>query len=118
MIITSFSMSLSLLFLAIIDSVNYETVLIVIIFSTLMGLISGFDWPVRSSIFPQFIDNKSQMMSAVALNAMLWQGLRILAPASGGFFNCLSRHTFCFFYKLIWILNNGFSNDNNKTKYK
>ena len=85
MIITSFSMSLSLLFLAIIDSVNYETVLIVIIFSTLMGLISGFDWPVRSSIFPQFIDNKSQMMSAVALNAMLWQGLRILAPASGGF---------------------------------
>ena len=50
-----------------------------------MGLISGFDWPVRSSIFPQFIDNKSQMMSAVALNAMLWQGLRILAPASGGF---------------------------------
>ena len=85
MIITSFSMSLSLLFLAIIDSLNYETVLIVIIFSTLMGLISGFDWPVRSSIFPQFIDNKSQMMSAVALNAMLWQGLRILAPASGGF---------------------------------
>ena len=96
MIITSFSMSLSLLFLAIIDSVNYETVLIVIIFSTLMGLISGFDWPVRSSIFPQFIDDKSQMMSAVALNAMLWQGLRILAPASGRFLNCLSRHTFCF----------------------
>lgn len=85
MIITSFSMSIALLFLAIIDALNFETVLLVVIFSTIMGLISGFDWPVRSSIFPQFIDKKSQMMSAVALNAMLWQGLRILAPASGGF---------------------------------
>jgi len=85
MIITSFSMSISLFLLAIIDALNFETVLIVVIFSTIMGLISGFDWPVRSSIFPQFIDDKSQMMSAVALNAMLWQGLRILAPASGGF---------------------------------
>ena len=85
MIITSFAMSVSLLLLAIIDALNYETVFLVVIFSTVMGLISGFDWPVRSSIFPQFIDNKSQMMSAVALNAMLWQGLRILAPASGGF---------------------------------
>tara|TARA_Y100001970_G_scaffold294035_1_gene446120 strand:+ start:23229 stop:24524 length:1296 start_codon:yes stop_codon:yes gene_type:complete len=85
MIITSFAMTISLLLLAIIDALNYETVLLVVIFSTIMGLISGFDWPVRSSIFPQFIDKKSQMMSAVALNAMLWQGLRILAPASGGF---------------------------------
>lgn len=85
MIITSFSMSISLFLLAIIDSLNYETVLLVVIFSSIMGLISGFDWPVRSSIFPQFIDNKSQMMSAVALNAIIWQGLRILAPASGGF---------------------------------
>ncbi|GIS31116.1 MAG: hypothetical protein Ct9H90mP2_14990 [Dehalococcoidia bacterium] len=81
-----------------------------------MGLISGFDWPVKSSIFPQFIE-KSQMMSAVALNAMLWQGLRILAPASGGFLIAyLGTHSV--FFISSWILNNGFSNDNNKTKYK
>ena len=38
MIITSFSMSISLLFLAIIDALNFETVLLVVIFSTIMGL--------------------------------------------------------------------------------
>ena len=70
-----------------------------------MGLISGFDWPVRSSIFPQFIDNKSQMMSAVALNAMLWQGLRILAPASGGFLIAyLGTHSVFFISSFLLFL--------------
>ena len=85
LIITSFCSSLILIILAIVDNLNLETVSIVIILSTILGLISGFDWPVRSSIFTQFLDNKDQIVSAVSLNAILWQGVRIIAPGIGGF---------------------------------
>ena len=85
LIITSFAITIVILLLAIIDTFNFETVIIVITLSSILGLISGLDWPVRSSIFTQFIDNKSQMISAVSLNAILWQGMRILAPGFGGF---------------------------------
>jgi len=85
LIITSFSMTIVLLVLALIDAFEFETIIIVITLSSILGLISGFDWPVRSSIFTQFIDDKSQMISAVSLNAILWQGMRILAPGLGGF---------------------------------
>ena len=72
LIITSFCSSLILIILAIVDNLNLETVSIVIILSTILGLISGFDWPVRSSIFTQFLDNKDQIV-------------RIIAPGIGGF---------------------------------
>ncbi len=85
LVITSFAMTIVLLILALIDAFDFETVFIVIILTSLLGLISGFDWPARSSIFTQFIDDKSQMISAVSLNAILWQGMRILAPGFGGF---------------------------------
>jgi MFS family permease len=85
LIITSFCSSLILIILGIVDNLNLETVSIVIILSTILGLISGFDWPVRSSIFTQFLDNKEQIVSAVSLNAILWQGVRIIAPGIGGF---------------------------------
>ena len=85
LIITSFCSSLILIILAMVDNLNLETVSIVIILSTILGLISGFDWPVRSSIFTQFLDNKEQIVSAVSLNAILWQGVRIIAPGIGGF---------------------------------
>ena len=78
-------MTIVLLVLALIDAFEFETIIIVITLSSILGLISGLDWPVRSSIFTQFIDDKSQMISAVSLNAILWQGMRILAPGFGGF---------------------------------
>ena len=48
------------------------------------GFIQGFDGPVRSSFFPLLIDRK-HMMSAVALNSVMWQFSRIVTPAIGGF---------------------------------
>lgn len=48
-----------------------------------LGLVYGVDWPSRNAFFPLLI-GREQMMSAVALNAMVWQGTRIVAPAIGG----------------------------------
>jgi MFS family permease len=55
-----------------------------IIFVTgLISLISGLDWPTRQALLPSLIDRDS-MMSAVALNAIVWQSCRMVFPALGG----------------------------------
>lgn len=51
--------------------------------AALFATISGFDWPARQAIFTALID-RSMMMSAVALNSVLWQGTRMIMPALGG----------------------------------
>jgi predicted MFS family arabinose efflux permease len=43
----------------------------------------AFNNPARQSIFPQLVDRKD-LMNAVALNSIVWQGARIVAPALGG----------------------------------
>jgi MFS family permease len=48
------------------------------------GFFQGFDGPVRSSFFPLLIPRK-HMMSAVALNSVMWQFSRIVTPTVGGF---------------------------------
>ncbi len=48
------------------------------------GLFGGFDGPVRSSFFPLLIERK-HMMSAVALNSVMWQFSRIVTPLFAGF---------------------------------
>jgi len=47
------------------------------------GATQAFNNPARQSIFPQLIDRKD-LMNAVALNSVVWQGTRIIAPAAGG----------------------------------
>ena len=48
-----------------------------------IALIAGLDFPSRQAFFPSLIP-REQMMSAVALNSMLWQGSRIVLPGLGG----------------------------------
>jgi len=55
----------------------------IIVIAAGLGLVYGIDWPARNAFFPALI-TRDQTASAVALNAMLWQGTRIVAPAIGG----------------------------------
>ncbi len=56
----------------------------VLVIAAVQGFFQGFDGPVRSSFFPLLIQRK-QMMSAVALNSVMWQFSRILTPLVAGF---------------------------------
>ena len=47
------------------------------------GATQAFNNPARQSIFPQLLDRKD-LMNAIALNSIVWQGTRIVAPAAGG----------------------------------
>ncbi len=53
-----------------------------IVGALLLGGVGAFDMPSRQAIFPHLIERRS-MMSAVTLNAMIWQGTRIVGPALG-----------------------------------
>jgi len=55
----------------------------IILIAGLVSFISGFDWPTRQAIFPTLID-KEDMMSAVALNSIIWQSSRMVMPVLGG----------------------------------
>jgi MFS family permease len=55
----------------------------VLVIAFCIGSVQAFDNPSRQAIFPQLID-MTDMMKAVALNSMVWQGTRIVGPAIGG----------------------------------
>jgi MFS family permease len=55
----------------------------VLTIAALFSLVTGLDWPVRVSIYPQLVD-RSAFMSAVALNSFIWQVTRMAIPAAGG----------------------------------
>ncbi|MDP6823018.1 MAG: MFS transporter [Dehalococcoidia bacterium] len=84
-ILTSLIVSALLFLLGSIDAAGVVRVWHVIVISSLIGIVSGFDFPARLSLFPLLIEQRSQMMSAVALNSILWQATRIIMPAIGGF---------------------------------
>jgi MFS family permease len=72
-----------LVLLAVLDLMAWVRVWHVLIIAAALGLISGFDFPARISIFPALIQ-PHQMMSAVALGSILWQGTRMVLPGIGG----------------------------------
>lgn len=83
LLITSILAGVALGILTILDLGDWITVWQVLLLAALLGLISGFDMPARVSFFPALIE-PHQMMSAVALNSILWQGTRMVLPAVGG----------------------------------
>ena len=80
---TSLISALLLLLLATLDATGVVQIWHIVAIAACMGLVYGIDWPARNAFFPALIE-REHMMSAVALNSMLWQGTRIVAPAIGG----------------------------------
>ena len=75
--------SLVMLLLATLALLELVQVWHIIVTAFLIGSLQAFDNPTRQAIFPQLID-REDMMNAVALNSMVWQGTRVIGPALGG----------------------------------
>ena len=82
-IVTSLVIAFLLALLAALDGNEAVAVWHVLAIAGSIALIVGFDFPARLAFFPSLI-GRDHMMSAVALNAMLWQGTRMFLPALGG----------------------------------
>ncbi|MBT7672063.1 MAG: MFS transporter [Proteobacteria bacterium] len=109
LLLTSILAGLCLSFLTILDLTESAQIWQVLILAAFLGLISGFDLPARIAFFPSLIES-SQMMSAVALSSILWQGTRMILPAIGGLLIALVDTWLLFFLCSIgfgvmgWIL--------------
>jgi MFS family permease len=80
---TSLSITLLLALLAWLDLTEQVAVWHVLTIAAAFSLITGLDWPVRVSLYPELVD-RSAFMSAVALNSFIWQATRMALPAVGG----------------------------------
>ena len=100
LMVTSLVVASLLLLLGILDSTGVVEVWHVIAIAALIGLTSGFDWPARQAFFPSLIE-REDMMSAVALNSVLWQGTRMIVPAIGGIVIALTSTAVVFFASAI-----------------
>ena len=63
--------------------------------AALTSLISGVEWPTRQALFPHLIERPG-LMSAVALNSVLWQSTRMIMPALGGVLIAATSTAFLF----------------------
>ena len=55
----------------------------VLIAAVLIGTVQAFDQPSRSSIFPRLVE-REHIVNAVAMESLVWNGVRVLAPALAG----------------------------------
>ena len=79
--------------LTVLDLVQVWHILVIVFLS---GAVEAFDTPARQAIYPHLIDRKV-MMSAVALNSVVWSGNRIVAPAFAGFLIAATNMQTAFF---------------------
>ena len=56
----------------------------VLVIAFLGGAVQTFDGPARMALYPHLIDRKD-LMNAVALNNVVWQGTRLVGPVLAGF---------------------------------
>ena len=80
---TSLITAVLLLVQAFLDYSGVVEVWHVLVLGCVIGIVTGFEWPVRQAFFAKLI-TRDQMMSAVSLNSILWQGSRMILPALAG----------------------------------
>lgn len=68
----------------------------ILLIAFLAGSVEAFDTPARQALYPHLIDRKV-MVSAVAMNSVIWQSTRIVAPAVAGFLIDLVNNSISFY---------------------
>ncbi len=94
-LITSTLTAALLFLLAALDATGHVQVWHVMTIAALTSLISGVEWPTRQALFPHLIERPG-LMSAVALNSVLWQSTRMIMPALGGVLIAMTSTAFLF----------------------
>ena len=80
---TQSNMALIALVLAILTATELIQVWHLIVAAFLWGALQAFDSPSRMALVPQLVE-RDDLMNAIAMQSMIWQGTRIIGPAVGG----------------------------------
>ena len=100
--------------LTILDVIAIWHILVIAIFA---GSVSAFDLPSRQAFYPELVDSQ-KLTSAVAMNASIWQSVRIIAPASAGFLIALTNTSTVFIFSAIGFSMMAIALVSLKTKHK
>ncbi|MEG3973609.1 MFS transporter [Microcoleus sp. herbarium8] len=85
--------SLALAFLALTGVVNIWQILVLSFFQ---GAINAFDAPARQAFVPEIVDKKEDLANAIALNASMFNGARLIGPAIAGLLIATIGSSYCF----------------------
>jgi MFS family permease len=70
------------------------------VLSTLLGVANAFDVPARQSLFVDMV-GREDLMNAIALNASIYNGARIVGPAVAGILVAQIGEGWCFFLNAV-----------------
>lgn len=68
----------------------------VIVMAALLGVVMAFDTPIRQSFTSEMVPSKQDLPSAIAFNAVMQNGGRMIGPAIAGVLLTMSSEAFCF----------------------
>jgi MFS family permease len=67
-----------------------------LVVAALVGIASGFEMPVRQSLFKDIVEDKTLLPSAIALSALVYNVGRMIGPAIAGFMLLYVSEGWCF----------------------
>jgi len=85
--------SLALAFLALTGVVNIWQIMVLSFFQ---GAINAFDAPARQAFVPELVEKKEDLANAIALNASMFNGARLIGPAIAGLVIATVGPSYCF----------------------
>lgn len=68
----------------------------VIILNSFLGLINGFDVPVRQAFVVEMVEKKEDLGNAIALNSMMFNAARLIGPSVAGILIAALGEGLCF----------------------
>jgi MFS family permease len=92
-----------LFLLAALDASGVVRVWHVMAIAAASSVIAGIEWPTRQALFPHLIQ-RAGLLSAVALNSVLWQSTRMVMPALGGVLIAMTSTGFLFALSAVGFL--------------
>ncbi|MEG3956079.1 MFS transporter [Microcoleus sp. herbarium2] len=85
--------SLALAFLALTGVINIWHILVLSFFQ---GAINAFDAPARQAFVPELVEKKEDLANAIAFNASMFNGARLIGPAIAGLVIATVGASYCF----------------------
>jgi len=82
--------------LAVLTLTHHIQVWSLIVITFLVGIVNAFDVPIRQAFFVEMV-GKEDLPNAIALNASIFNGARVVGPAIAGFAIAWIREGWCFF---------------------
>jgi len=67
-----------------------------VVLVAILGIINGFDMPIRQAFLLDMIENKGDLLNAVALNSSVFNGARLIGPSVAGLLVATAGEGICF----------------------